>query len=326
MRQLLYIGILLVFLLISINRSYAEDFEIKHADLLEVENEEITIRGNIVINFKDAFVEAPYGKVETVNGKAEKAVFNEGAKIKLKDRLLEADKITISIKEKTISAEGNVLSSLKDKENNLINISSDYQELKWTGEGAKASGNLMTKYKDTFVNSDEAQIIYKNKKPYLAIFYGLINPVNIKQPTSSTTSKEIIFDLFSKNTKAIGNVKTLIWPDNEKPQQEQDPVTLLTEELLIDNKTHEVIAKSTKNNVKVTYQETTGESKEALLTRNKENDKPEQIIFKGNANVSQLDKQLSSQEIVFNFRDKKLTSITKTNIRPKTLIFKNQTN
>lgn len=324
MKKIGYIALSIVLTISFSYKSYGEDFEIKHADSLESEKEKITIKGNVVISYKDATIEGPHATVESRNGKAEKVIFTGTSKISLKDRALEANQITISVEEKTIVAEGKVLSRLKDKKNNLITISSDFQELKWTGEDAKASGNLMTNYKDTTVSSDQGQIIYKNEKPYLAIFYGLSNAVNITQPTNLTSSKEVIFDLTTQNTKAIGNVKTLIWPEKEKPKESQDPVIINTDELIIDSNTREVIAKSNTNKVTVIYQETTGESKEALLIRNKETDKPEKIIFKGNASVNQTDKQLSSEEVVFDFKDKKLKSMTKTNVRPKTLIFKNQ--
>ena len=41
--------------------SFAEEIQIKHADILEVDKEQILIKGNIIINFKDAVIEAPGG-------------------------------------------------------------------------------------------------------------------------------------------------------------------------------------------------------------------------------------------------------------------------
>lgn len=63
-------------------------------------------------------------------------------------------------------------------------------------------------------------------------------------------------------------------------------------------------------------------AREAILLREEKSGNPEKIIFKGNADVTQEDKQISSEEVVLNINNKKLTSNTRTNIRPKTKIFK----
>ena len=300
-----------------------EEFEIKHADSLEADEAQINVQGNILIKYKDALIEAPDGKINTnQEGKADNALFYNRAKIKLKDRKIEADKITVSIQDETIYAEGNTSSELKDKNNNLITITSDYQELHWNGENANATGNIKTIYQDTKVTSDEAKIIYKNKKPYQAVFTGNTKPAYMEQKNHKTFGKEFIFDINTNDIYAKREVTSTIWPYKTKPKSEQNPISLITDELFIDHKTGEVTAKGKTNRVKITYEDTKGESNEALLLRDNKNTKPEKIIFKGNANVSQADKELSSEEVVFNFSDKKLISNTITNIRPKTLIFK----
>ena len=300
-----------------------EEFEIKHADSLEADEAEINIQGNISIKYKDAIIEAPNGKINTdQEGKPNKAIFCNHAKIKLKDRKIEADKITVSIQEETIYAEGKTSSELKDKSNNIITITADYQELHWNGENANARGNIKTIYQDTRVTSDEVKVIYKNKKPYQAIFIGNAKQSYMEQENHKTSAKEFIFDINTSDVYAKREVTSTIWPYKTKPKNEQNPILLNTDELFIDHKTGAVTAKSEINRVKITYEDTKGESNEALFLKDEQNKKPEKIIFKGNANVSQSDKELSSEEVIFNFSDKKLTSNTITNIRPKTLIFK----
>lgn len=308
--------------------SYAEDFEIKHADLLEADKNKINIKGNIIINYKEATIKASDGVIETSNeGNPDTAIFFNRPVIQLKDRYLEADKITVHIKDKKIIAEGNSNSSLVDKKNNTIMISSDYQELLWSGEGANAKGNIQTSYQETLVTSEECKIIYKNKKPNQAVFLGSTKEkAKLEQPTNKILAKEIQFDIATNNILANGDVDITIWPDQKTPKEEQDTISFNSGNLLIDQKSGLTIAKSDKNLVKVSYQETKGESQEALLIKNKDTGKPEKIIFKGKANVTQPDKQLSSEEIVFDFKDKKLISSTKTNVRPKTLIFKGKDN
>lgn len=318
--------ILFIFFLLP-KASLAQEFEIKHADSLEADPNEIFIKGNILVNYKGAVINAEEGKIETNNkGKPNKATFFKRAKIKLKDRKIEADNLTILIEDKVIYAEGNTLSELNDKENKSLIITADYQELLWSGEDAKARGNIKAKHEDTKVTSDEVKIIYKNKKPIQAIFFGASQDSSLEQPTNTTYAKELIFDINTSNVKAIGNVKSKIWPDEKKSKSEQDAVTINAEELLIDNDSGVVTAKSNSNSekVKLTYQETKGESIKGILLRGNKNKKPEKIIFKGKANVSQPDKELSSEEVIFNFKDKKLTSNAKENVRPKTLIFKNK--
>ncbi len=307
------------------NYVLGEEFEIKHADSLEADEEEINVQGNILIKYKDAVIEAPHGKISTdAKGKPEKAIFYDRAKIQLKDRKLEANKIIVSINSETIYAEGNTLSELKDKNNNPIIIKSDYQELNWNGENASAKGNITTTYEDTKVISDKVQIIYKNKRPYQAIFTGGKKQSFLEQQNHRTFANEFTFDISTKDTYARDNVTSTIWPYKIKQRNEQNPILLNTDELYINHTNGVITAKGKENKVKISYEETKGESKEALLLRDSENKNPEKIVFKGDADVSQADKKLSSEEVIFNFSDKKLTSNTITNIRPKTLIFKNE--
>lgn len=319
--------ILFLILLLQFLYSYclAEDFDIKHADSLEADNQKITVMGNIIINYKDAVIEAPEGIVENDSeGQPDRAIFTGRAKLKLKDRRLEADKIILSIKNKTISAEGNTLSELKDKKNNSIIIYSDFQELLWSGENANAKGNLKTTYEDTKISSDTVKIIYKDKKPKEAVFSGTTQKSNLEQPSNITEAKEIIFNLTTHDIYSLGEVTSTIWPDKNIARDKQDPVLVNADELYINNETGTITAKDEKNKVKITYKETKGESNEGFLLKNKKSGKPEKILFKGNANVSQPDKQLSSEEVEFSFNNKKLTSNTKTSIRPKTIIYKKE--
>ena len=316
---------IIFFLLTSLTLSYSKDdnFEIQHADSLETENKQINIKGNVLITYKDANIEAPECVLESnEKGEPQKAIFTGRAKLKLKDKALEADKITITIKDKFIYAEGNTLSNLKDKKNNPIIISSDYQDLYWNGENANAKGNLKSTYQDTNVKADEVKIIYKNKRPDFAIFLGTLKQATLEQPTNITTANKLIFAIATKNIQGNGNVKSTIWPDEKMSRDKQSPVNLSTEELYIDHKTGIITAKSGTQLVMLDYEAIKGESREAFLYKNEDDGKPERIVFKGQANVIQEDKQLTSEEVVFNFNDKKLISKTQTNIRPKTLIFK----
>ena len=323
MKKLFLIFLILFSLTLLKGITATEEFEIKHADSLEADEAQINVQGNILIKYKDALIEAPDGKINTnQEGKPDNALFYHRAKIKLKDRNIEADKITVSLQDETIYAEGNTYSELKDKDNNIITTTSDYQELHWNGENASARGNIKTAYQDTKITSDEGKIIYKNKKPYQAVFTGNKKLAYMEQENHKTFGKEFIFDINTNDVYAKREVTSTVWPYKTKPKNEQNPISLITDELFIEHKTGEVHAKGTVNRVKITYEDTKGESNEALLLRNNKNTKPEKIIFKGNANVSQTDKELSSEEVTFNFNDKKLTSNTITNIRPKTLIFK----
>ncbi|MBI3590151.1 MAG: hypothetical protein HY094_02090 [Candidatus Melainabacteria bacterium] len=322
-----HLQLIFIFLLFSIflfcEISPAEEIEIKHADLLQADKEQIQIMGNVIINYKEAIIEAPGGVIENdKDGEQNKAIFSGRAKLKLKDRMLEADKIEVSIKDKTIHAEGSTISKLKDKKNDWITIFSDYQELHWSGENANAKGNITTLYQDTKVTSDEVRIIYKSKKPSEAVFTGYIKPAHIEQPTNITSAEEFIVDLNTNDLWATGNVNSKVWANKKSKKSEQDLVYLNAEDLFIEKATGTVVAKSKAKKVLITYQETKGESTEATLLRDKATNNPERILFKGNANVAQEDKQISSEEVVFNFKDKKLTSNTRANIRPKTLIFK----
>lgn len=302
----------------------AEEFEIKHADSLEADKGSINVMGNILIKYKDATIEAPEGFLETnEEGKPYQATFTGRAKIKLKDRKIEGDKITVNITDQVVRAYGNTLSELRDKKNIPITIASEFQELFWNGEDANANGNLRATYMDTVISSDEAKIIYKNKKPFQAIFTGNKQEANLEQPNNITSAQRFIFDINTQNLEAQKDVKSIIWPDNKKSKEEQPPVHLTANELFIDQASSTITAKANEEKqVMLNYETTIGESNEGILYRDKATGKPQQIVFKGQAKVSQEDKNLASEEIVFNVETKKLTSNTIDNKRPKTTFFK----
>lgn len=302
----------------------AEEFEIKHADNLEADKGTINIKGNILIKYKDATIEAPQGFLETnEEGKPYQATFTGRAKIKLKDRKIEGDKITVNISDQVVRAFGNTISELKDKKSVPITIASDFQELFWSGEDANATGNIRATYMDTVISSDEAKIVYKNKKPYQAIFTGTKQKANLEQPNNVTSASRFVFDINTQNLEAQDDVISVIWPDEKKTKEEQPPIHLTANELFIDQESSTITAKSNQEKqVMLDYETTVGESNEGILLRDKSTGKPQQIIFKGKAIVSQVDKKLASEEIVFNVQTKKLTSNTKDQTRPKTTFFK----
>ena len=303
--------------------TYGNEFEIKHADSLEINKNQIKIKGEILITYKNAKIEAEEGFVKTnEKGKAYKAIFLGNPKIKLKDRSVGAEKLTVLIDEKKIIAEGNSKTELYDKKNGPIKITANYQEVNWNNEGASAKGNIITTYKDTKVLSEIGKILYKNKKPEKALFWGDNTQSTIEQPSNKTTADELIFDIKTQNIEAFGNAKTTVWPETEVLHENQDPIFVTTENIFLDQNTGIIQAKSYTTKVTFNYQETSGESNEAFLFKDKETKKTEKIIFKGDANIRQPDKELISEEVVFSFLDKKLTSNTITNVRPKARIFK----
>jgi len=315
---------LILYFLATPLSGYAEEFEIKHADNLEADKQQISIKGNILIKYKDALIEAPEGKVETdEDGKPTTAIFTGRAKIKLKDRKIEADKIKIVLTDQSIKAEGNVISELKDKKSNPITIASDSQDLYWNGEDANANGNIRTTYGDTIISSDTAKVVYKNKKPYQAFFTGEKRKANLEQPNNLISAKQFIFDINTQDIKAESDVKGIIWPHKEKTKEEQQPINITSDELFINQADSTITAKSAPPRlINLSYEGTIGRSNEGVLLREKSTGKPKKLIFKGNADVKQEDKQLTSEEIVFNIEEKKLFSNTKDNTRPKTTFFK----
>ncbi len=169
-----------------------------------------------------------------------------------------------------------------------------------------------------------ALIIYKNKKPSQAVFTSNTKLAHLEQPTNISSAREFIYDISSNDLTALRDVNSTIWPDQKLSRDKQDPVYLLTDNLFIDNESGTITAKSQGKKVNLTYQNTKGQSLEAVLLKEKKTGIPDKIIFRGSADVNQDDKEISSEEVVFNFKDKKLTSNTKTNVRPKTVIFKKE--
>lgn len=307
------------------NLTFANEIEIQHADLLELGKKELKINGNARIKYMNALIEAPEGIIKTnTSGDYDTAVFTGRVKLSTNNRSIEADKITISPNNNSIIAEGNTTSKLKDKDNNPITITCNLQELFWDGRDITAKDNLVIYYKDTKVTSDTGKVIYKNNKPDQVIFTSNNKNAKVEQPTNITSAEEFILDLNTHNLWAFGEVKSTIWPNKNISKSMQDPVYLNTDNMYLDNSTGNITAKGKEKQVTVSYQETMGSSNEATLIRKSISQTPEKIIFVGNANVSQTDKQINSEEVVFNFNDKKLISNTVTDKRPKTIIFKNE--
>ena len=272
---LLFSFIVLTVLSISSQEAYSQDFEIKHADSLEASENEILISGGILVTYETAVIMAEKAVIfSDADGKAEKAIFLGTSKIELNDRNIQADKITVYLNTKLISAEGNTTSKLINKDKTEILIKADYQELNWEGENTKAAGNIKTNYQDTEVLSDKAEIIYKGTKPDKAIFYSTNKSATLSQKNHLTRANAFTFDIATKDVTADENVESIIWPYTSQAKEQQNKISVTTDNLYLNHLSEEATAKSHKNKVKLTYEDTYGESNEAVLVRNKINKKP----------------------------------------------------
>ena len=215
------INSILVLMLITSGISYAASLTVE-SDKQEFKDSDkkIYLEGNVKVKTGDVNVLSPRAVVEVdpSNNKVNKVEFKENAySYQLKDgkkHEIKAQILEMSLLKKVLSAKGNTISSITEKDRPIVIVTADRQEYNKATNTMKAFGNVNILYKDIETFSSEAYVNLNDKNDVKKI--DLIGTAMLKQGKSKINANKLSYDNILEEAVARGNVYTDITTEDNK--------------------------------------------------------------------------------------------------------------
>lgn len=215
------INLILIMMFITSELGYAASLTVE-SDSQEFKDSDrkIYLEGNVKVKTDDVNVLSPRAVVEVDprNNKVNKVEFKEnaysyqlkgGKKHEIKAQILE-----MSLLNKVISAQGNTISSITEKDRPVVIVTADRQEYNKATNTMKAFGNVNILYKDIETFSSEAYVNLNDKNDVKKI--DLIGTAKLKQGKSKINANKLTYDNITQEAVAIGDVYTDITTEDNK--------------------------------------------------------------------------------------------------------------
>lgn len=211
----------LILTLITSGISYAASLTVE-SDKQEFKDSDkkIYLEGNVKVKTGDVNVLSPRAVVEVdpKNNKVNKVEFKENAySYQLKDgkkHEIKAQILEMSLLKKVLSAKGNTISSITEKDRPIVIVTADRQEYNKATNTMKAFGNVNILYKDIETFSSEAYVNLNDKNDVKKI--DLVGSAILKQGKSKINANKLTYDNILEEAVARGNVYTDITTEDNK--------------------------------------------------------------------------------------------------------------
>ena len=211
----------LVLIFITSGISYAASLTVE-SDKQEFKDtdKKIYLEGNVKVKTGDVNVLSPRAVVEVdpKNNKVNKVEFKENAySYQLKDgkkHEIKAQILEMSLLNKVLSAKGNTISSITEKDRPVVIVTADRQEYNKATNTMKAFGNVNILYKDIETFSAEAYVNLTDKNDVKQI--DLVGNAKLKQGKSNISANKLTYNNILEEAIARGNVYTDITTEDNK--------------------------------------------------------------------------------------------------------------
>ena len=215
------INSILLLMIITSGISYAASLTVE-SDKQEFKDSDrkIYLEGNVKVKTNDVNVLSPRAVVEVdpKNNKVNKVEFKEnaysyqlkgGKKHEVKAQILE-----MSLLNKVLSAKGNTISSITEKDRPVVIVTADRQEYNKLTNTMKAFGNVNILYKNVETFSSEAYVSLTDNNDVKKI--DLIGNAILKQDKNKINANKLTYDNITQEAVAVGNVYTDITTEDNK--------------------------------------------------------------------------------------------------------------
>jgi len=323
--------LLLIFISLSVSaKQDLSNFRIVSAEVLNYQDGNSVLIGNVEIQYGKYTFKAPRVSVESENGKPGTARFTNGATLTSDSLDISSPIMEVSITDslfKCYSNETGIVETRMYSEGSQesIALSSWYQEFNLNTGFAKAKGRELLhstdEYKEHFdrvkfiskdlnVDSDSVELETANNTVSYVDFIGEVVAKDDKQRTEA---EELFYFPKQDLIKAQGDVRILYLNDTS-------PSYIFSDLVVYERKKSIFSAMSTNINsqAEVHSDKTRGHARQIILTMDKDN-KPEQAILTGNAYAQYDDKSILGHEVLMNLQEKTIETIVG---RPHTQILK----
>lgn len=211
----------LILIFVSSGISYSASLSVE-SDTQEFKDSDrkIYLEGNVKVKTDDISVLSPRAVVEVdpKNNKVNKVEFTDNAySYQLKDgkkHEIKAQILQMSLLNKVVSAEGNTVSSITEKDRPVVVVTADKQEYNKVTNTMKASGNVNILYKNIETFSSQAYVNLNDKNDVKKI--DLIGNAKLQQGKNKIFADKLVYDNITQNAVASGNVHTDITTEDNK--------------------------------------------------------------------------------------------------------------
>ena len=180
----------------------------------------IFLEGNVKVKTEDADITSPRAVIEIdpKTNKVKNAEFKEKAySWSLKDgkkHEVKAQILNVSLLNKHVSAQGNSIVSIMDKDKPVVIVTADKQEYHKNSSMMQASGSVNIVYKDVTTYSNEAVVYLDENNDVKKII--LTGNSKLERDKNKINADKLVYDNIKEDAEAFGNVYSDITTDDDK--------------------------------------------------------------------------------------------------------------
>ena len=252
----------------------------------------IYLEGNVKVKSGDVDVTSPRAIVEVdpKNNKVNKVKFEENAYSVLmqsgKKHEIKAQILEMSLLDKVLTADGNTLTTITEKDQPLVIVTADRQEYHKNKNQMKAYGNVNIVYKDVETYSNQAIVDLTKENDVKQI--QLIGNAKLNQKKSKIQADKLIFDNITQNAQATGNVYTNIINEDNKS------IEIWSDYQAYDKKDNFVTASGS---TKIKYEDYFAQGPKVNVFENKTTKKLNEAVFVGRSKIESKGRTIEADRI-----------------------------
>lgn len=259
----------------------------------------IYLEGNVKVKTDDVDVLSPRAVVEVNpdNNKVNKVEFKENAySYSMKDgkkHEIKAQILEMSLLNKVVTADGNTISTITEKNKPIVIVTADRQEYHKNENMMKAFGGVNIVYKDVDTYSNQALVYLNNKNDVKKI--ELVGNAKLRQNKSKIYANKLTYDNIKEEAEAFGTVYTDATTDDDKR------IEVWSNYQFYDKKANFVTASG---NARIKYEDYTATGPKVNVYSDKTTNKLNEAVFLGRSTIETKGRTVTADRITITMNPK----------------------
>ncbi len=259
----------------------------------------IYLEGNVRVKTEDVDVVSPRAVVEVNpdNNKVNKVEFKDNAySYSIKDgknHEIKSQILGMSLLDKVVSAEGNTISTITEKNKPVVIVTADKQEYYKNENVMKAFGSVNIIYKDINTYSNEA-LVYLNQKNDVKKI-ELRGNARLHQAKNKIHANKLTYDNVKEEAEAFGTVYTDVTTDDNKR------IEVWSNYQFYDKKANFVTASG---NAHIKYEDYEATGPKVNVYSNKKTNKLNEAVFLGRSTIETKGRTVTADRITITMNPK----------------------
>ena len=259
----------------------------------------IYLEGNVKVKTDDVNVISPRAVVEIdpKNNKVNNVEFQDNAYSYQmqsgKKHEIKAQILKMSLLNKVVSAEGNTISTITEKDKPIVIVTADKQEYNKKTNTMKATGNVNIIYKNIETFSSQAFVNLNEKNDVKKI--DLVGNAKLNQGKNKIYADKLTYDNVLQSAVAIGNVHTDMSTDDNKR------IEVWSDYQSYDKKDNFV---SASGSTKIKYEDYYASGPKLNVFADKATNKLNEAVFVGRSKIETKGRTIEADRIIITMNPK----------------------